>query len=109
MKLIFFLLLVLGLHSMLYAQDLEVIRRVGAIGKSVGAGSQRQDTIAFEHRKDDTLVLSYRYLDSKRRNTLDSSINDFDHYYSVPSSWQYLGNNGAAATPLIFSLNAKPG
>ena len=109
MKIIFFLLLVFGLHSLVFAQDLEIIRRAGAIGKSVGAGSQRQDTIAFEHRKDDTLFLSYRYLDSTRRSTLDSSINDFDHYYSVPSYWQNLGNNGAAATALIYNSFAKPG
>lgn len=109
MRILFFLLLVIGFHAEVFSQDLEVIRRVGAIGKSVGAGSQRQDTIAFEHRKDDTLLLTYRYLDSTRRNTLDSSINDFDKYYSVPSNWLYLGNNGAAATPLFFIPYSKTG
>lgn len=71
----------------------------------------RKDTLAFEHRDDskDTITLSYRYMDSIKRNVLDSSINDFDKYFPVPSTWQYLGNNGAAAFPLVFQSTAKPG
>ncbi|HNG63678.1 MAG TPA: hypothetical protein PLK54_07980, partial [Ferruginibacter sp.] len=29
--------------------------------------------------------------------------------FPVPASWQYLGNNGAAAYPLIYTPNLKPG
>ena len=42
-----------------------------------------------------------------RNNRLDSSINDFDKYFSVPSSYQYLGNNGAAANSLIYKPNTN--
>lgn len=71
----------------------------------------RKDTFGFEHRNDlkDSITISYRYLDSTRRNTLDSSVNDFDKFYSVPTAWQYLGNNGAAAFPLIFQPYTKAG
>ncbi len=71
----------------------------------------RKDTLGFEHRDDakDSISISYRYLDSVKRNTIDSSINDFDRYFSVPSSWQYLGNNGAAAFSLIFQPYNKAG
>lgn len=73
--------------------------------------NNKLDTLGFEHRDDlrDSITISYRYLDSLRRNPIDSSVNDFDKYYSVPSSYQYLGNNGAAAFPLIFKPFAKPG
>ncbi len=71
----------------------------------------RKDTIGFEHRDDskDSISISYRFMDSVRRNVIDSSVNDFDKYFSVPSHYQYLGNNGAAAFPLIYEPNMKPG
>jgi len=71
--------------------------------------TNRKDTIDFEHRVDDTLHLTFRYLDSTRRNTLDSSIKNIDDYYPVPMSWQNLGNNGAASYPLLFKANDAPG
>lgn len=73
--------------------------------------NNKLDTLGFEHRDDlaDSIAISFRYLDSVRRNPIDSSINDFDKYYSVPASYQYLGNNGQAAFPLIFKPFNKPG
>ncbi len=71
----------------------------------------KKDTLGFQHRDDrkDSISVFYKYLDSVRSNTFDSSINDFDKYFSVPSSWQNLGNNGAASYPLIYSPNSKLG
>ena len=68
----------------------------------------RKDSLAFERRDDskDSVLITYRFLESLKRNNIDSSINDFDKYYSVPSTYQYLGNNGAAAFPLIFTPTA---
>ena len=73
--------------------------------------SAPKDTIGFEHRDDakDSINISYKFLDSVRKYTIDSSINDFDNYFSVPSSYLYLGNNGAAATSLIYTDKRKPG
>ena len=73
--------------------------------------NNKLDTLGFEHRDDlrDSIAISFRFLDSVRRNPIDSSVNDFDKYFSVPSAYQYLGNNGAAAFPLIFKPFAKPG
>lgn len=73
--------------------------------------NNKLDTLGFEHRDDlrDSITISFRYLDSLRRNPIDSSVNDFDKYFSVPSTHQYLGNHGAAAFPLVFKPFAKPG
>ena len=73
--------------------------------------NNKLDTLGFEHRDDlrDSIAISFRFLDSVRRNPIDSTVNDFDKYFSVPSAYQYLGNNGAAAFPLIFKPFAKPG
>ena len=74
-------------------------------------GNNKLDTLGFEHRDDlkDSITISYRFLDSVRRYPIDSSVNDFDKYYSVPSTYQYLGNNGQAAFPLVFKPFNKAG
>lgn len=110
MKKLFFLLAVsfIGLNAL--AQHTLIPGSIRSIGNSMQqGGSSRKDTIGFEHRHDDSITITYRYFDSTRRINYDSSINDFDNYYTVPSTWQYLGNNGAAATSLIFKPFAKPG
>ena len=65
----------------------------------------------FEQRDDlkDSITISYRYMDELRRYNIDSSVNDFDRYFPVPSNYLYLGNNGAAATSLIFTPFTKAG
>lgn len=70
-----------------------------------------KDTIPFERRDDakDAITVVFNYLDSTNKQTLDSSVNNFDTYYSTPLSYQHLGNNGAAAYSLIFKPNNKPG
>lgn len=69
------------------------------------------DSTGFQQRDDlkDSITIYYHYLDSTRRDYIDSSINNFDTYFSLPTSWQNLGNNGAAAFPLIFSPNLNAG
>lgn len=73
--------------------------------------SSKKDSLGFQHRDDrkDSISISFRYFDSVRNVLMDSSVNDFDKYFSIPSSWQYLGNNGAAAYPLIYSPNTRIG
>ncbi len=81
------------------------------------AGSNRtitggkKDSLGFEHRDDrkDSITVTFKYLDVVGVFTFDSSINDIDRYFSVPSNYQFLGNNGNAAYPLIFAPNLKPG
>jgi len=111
MKQFFFIIFLLLAGKLAWSQTdpLNRIRNIGSGARS--SSSSRKDTIGFEHRDDakDSINISYRYIDSTNRNRLDSSINDFDRYYSVPSTYQYLGNNGAAATSLIFQPNTKTG
>jgi hypothetical protein len=90
--------------------------RLGGSGsgtKSAGdtSKSERDNTMGFEHRDDkkDSVNITYRFIDSVRNMRMDSSINDFDKYFSIPSSYQNLGNNGAAAYSLIYKPNLKPG
>jgi hypothetical protein len=81
--------------------------RLGGMGGS-GGGS---DSIKFEKRNfaDDSVNVRYRYLDTARFTTFDSSISDF--YRKVPMKPEYinLGNNGNAVRPLLYSPLMKPG
>ena len=113
MKSVFFLILFVTAHCV-FAQDPR-LRRLGNRNNS-GLPNQRntvqkKDTTGFQQRDDlkDSITISYRYLDAIKRYPLDSSVNNFDTYYPVPASYQYLGNNGAAAFPLIFTPFAKAG
>ena len=100
--------------SVSYAQQRGILDEIGNRAKQAGTqsgNSGRKDTIGFVHRDDrkDSIGITYKYLDSVRSIPMDSSINDFDKYFSLPSGYQALGNNGAAAYPFIFKPNTKPG
>src|SRR6187431_747002 len=73
--------------------------------------SSKRDNLGFEHRDDakDSIAISFKFLDSIRSSQLDTNLNDFYKYYTEPANQQYLGNNGAAGYPLIFSPFIKPG
>lgn len=114
MKQIIALITLVFCFQFLYAQQPDVLNKIGGRIKSIGtSGSGRKDTIGFEPRREydkkDSIVITYKYIDSIRSISFDSSINDFDKYFSVPSTYQYLGNNGSAAYPLVYVPNSKPG
>lgn len=112
MKRIFAFTILVLCFQFAHAQRPDVFNQIGGRIKGVsGSTSGGRDTIGFEHRDDkkDSISISYKYLDSIRSIPFDSTINDFDKYFSVPSSWIYLGNNGAAAYSIVYQPNAKPG
>lgn len=79
--------------------------------QGIRGSGPRKDSLGFEHRDDakDSISITFRYLDSTRRQNFDSSYQDFSKYFSVPSDWIYLGNNGQAARPVRFQPFDKPG
>lgn len=72
---------------------------------------QKTDSLSFKHRDDlaDSITISFRYLDSLKSDRIDSSIGDFNKIYSVPADYVTLGNNGAAAFPVLFTPLLKAG
>jgi hypothetical protein len=98
--------------SILLVNAQDPFNQIGGRLKSIGGSvSGSKDSIGFVHRDDkkDSIGIYYKYLDSIRSNPFDSTISDFDKYFSVPSTYLYLGNNGAAAYSLIYQPTAKPG
>jgi len=84
--------------------------KVGNItrGRSGGGGS---DSLKFEHRDDlaDSITITFRYMDSLKTNRLDSSLNDFNKFFSVPANYITLGNNGSPSYPILFTPILKAG
>jgi hypothetical protein len=80
-------------------------------GLSNMSGKSGSDTIGFEHRNDlkDSITISYHHLNSLTKEYLDSSINDYGKYYTVPDGYVTLGNNGNAAYPILFTPILKAG
>ena len=111
MKQIAALTLLIFCFQLANAQQPDVIKQVSGRLGNVANASGGRDSIGFVHRDDkkDSISITYKYLDSIRSIPFDSTINDFDKYFSVPSSYLYLGNNGAPAYSLIYAPNTKPG
>ncbi|ULT38649.1 hypothetical protein KRR40_26565 [Niabella defluvii] len=51
---------------------------------------------------EDSITITYRYLDTARAYRLDSSINDFTVKYPIPADYYHLANTGAAAQSFCF-------
>src|SRR4026208_44387 len=81
------------------------IRQMGG-GMSGGAG---KDSLKRRDKNEDSITVRYRYLDSTRNYLLDSSIADFSRRYPVPADYIFLGNNGTAAKPILFTPIRRPG
>lgn len=111
-KFLFTVLLALLCNACFSQEGSDLIKgALGGRGNFGNSGGGKKDSIGFEHRNDakDSISISFRYLDSIRGIRLDTSINDFYKYFTVPYSLQYLGNTGAAGYSLIFLPVTKTG
>ena len=79
--------------------------------RSMGNNSGKNGDSALKHRTglEDSITISYRFLDSSRLRKLDSSIYDFTKKYPLPASYYDLGNPGTPAHDLIFTPQMKSG
>lgn len=94
--------------SLSYAQE-GVIRGLGDRIKQVGSGGRRMsgggeaDSLRRRNKLEDSITISFRYLDSAKAYKLDSSIGDFTKRFPIPATHIFLGNTGTASRPLLFS------
>jgi len=90
----------------------EVIRSIDQRARQMGGGGFRggsiggtgsTDSLRHRDKNDDSITITFRYLDTTRTYRMDSTINDFYRLYPVPADYIYLGNTGNAARPLLFA------
>lgn len=86
-------------------RPLDRIRGLGNIGGGGGGGDSLQHRTGYE----DSISISFRFLDSTRYRRFDSSITDFGKRYPIPADYVFLGNTGSAARPIIFRPNMNAG
>lgn len=75
--------------------------------KVIGTGGG--DSLKHRTNLEDSITISFRYLDSTQSYKLDSSIGDFTRRFPIPATHIYLGNTGTAARSLLFSPNFSAG
>jgi hypothetical protein len=84
-------------------------QRLKQLGGSLRGGSGGTDSLKRRDRNEDSITVRFRYLDSTRNYTLDSSINDFTRRFPIPATNVFLGNTGTASRSILFSPLLKPG
>ena len=71
--------------------------------------SDGKDSLQKRDRFADSITIFYRYFDSTRIRTIDSSINDFTARFPLPAYYHNLGNYATAAQSYFFNPLMKPG
>jgi Putative porin len=76
-------------------------------GMTGGGGGGKGDSL--QHRKEDTITINFRYLDSSRYQKLDSAIFYLSNKIPRPDNWINLGNFGTPAKNLVFTPRMQSG
>lgn len=86
------------------------LQRLGERFKQLsGSSGGSTDSLRHRDKDEDSITISFRYLDSSRTYKLDSSITDFTRRFPIPATHIYLGNNGNATKSLLFSPEFSSG
>src|SRR4051812_42513884 len=71
--------------------------------------SSGQDSLKHRTGLEDSITITYRYLDTSRYLRFDSSINDFSRRFPIPPHYITLGNTGSASRSLLFGAGRLSG
>ncbi len=71
--------------------------------------SSGNDSLQRRDRNLDSITIFYKYFDSSRLRTVDSSINDFTTRFPLPYYYHTLGNYSTASQSFFFNPLMKPG
>jgi hypothetical protein len=75
----------------------------------LGNGGQKTDSLKHRSKFEDSITISFRYLDSSRNYKLDSSVSDYTKLFPIPATNLYLGNDGSASESMLFLPTMKAG
>ncbi len=97
----------------LHAQRPNVLQGVGdripRLGAGGNAGGSTSDSLRSRAHAEDSINLSYYFIDSTRAYKLDSSISDYTSRFPIPATHIYLGNDGAPTKSIIYAPQLKLG
>ena len=102
-KILLLLIVLSAFVDAAFAQPGGALRRMGSGGSYRGpAGGKGKDSLQKRNNLQDSITISFRYLDSTRMQKFDSSITDFTQRFPVPWHHYHLGNVGNATHSMIF-------
>lgn len=67
------------------------------------------DSLQRRDRNADSITIYYKFFDSSRLRTIDSSINDFTTRFPLPYYYHTLGNYSTASQSFFFNPIMRPG
>jgi hypothetical protein len=111
LKILLLLIVLSAFSAAALAQPGGALRRIGGSGgfRGGGGGAKSKDSLQKRNSLQDSITISFRYLDSSRMQKFDSSITDFTQRFPVPWYHYHLGNVGNATHSMIFPGLMKPG
>ncbi|MEJ7768850.1 MAG: putative porin, partial [Chitinophagaceae bacterium] len=80
-----------------------MLQKLPGGGFSNRSGGQGQDSLSHRTGMEDSITITFRYLDTSRYYRFDTTISDFTKRFPIPADYIYLGNTGNAARSLIFN------
>ncbi|MEN9599494.1 MAG: hypothetical protein RL596_1813 [Bacteroidota bacterium] len=93
-----------------FSQSIPLQSRPGGFSNGTSMNTNaKKDSLQKRDRFADSITIYYRYFDSTRNRTIDSSINDFTTRFPLPYTYHTLGNYGTAAQSLVFQPNLRAG
>ncbi|GAA4326727.1 putative porin [Flaviaesturariibacter amylovorans] len=95
------LLLVLFTAARADAQEPRVLNQIRNLGNSGGSGGG-SDSLRRRNKNEDSITITFRYLDTARSYKLDSSVTDFYQRFPIPKHHQFLGNIGSPSRSILF-------
>lgn len=97
------------ISGLVKAQEPQLGNRLRQLGSNLNGGGGSNDSLQHRDNTEDSITISFRYLDSTRTYRLDSSVNDFSKRFPLPGTFINLGNTGTAARSLLFSPKLAAG
>ncbi|HEX6915559.1 MAG TPA: putative porin [Chitinophagaceae bacterium] len=78
-------------------------------GRPVNPNRSKTDSLRRRDPSEDSITIYFRYFDSTRIRSLDSSINDFSKRFPLPYYYVHNGNPGNAARSYLFTPPMRAG
>ncbi len=91
-------------QEQVFAQEPQLMRmgsRFRSLGQSMQGGGG-QDSLKKRNKLEDSLTISFRYLNKPGSFKLDSSVSDFTKRFPWQSTTLHLGNLGSATKSILF-------
>lgn len=105
---LFFLLLWQGISKAQEPQLMRMGSRMRSLGQSMQGGGG-QDSLKKRNKLEDSITISFRYLNKTGNFTLDSSVSDATTRFPLKSTTLHLGNFGSATKSILFQPTLSSG